>query len=190
MLGFLEYRNGMAGARQLLSGRKSGGAGTNHGDALAGAVWRKFGNNPAFFPRAVDDGLLDIFDGDRGLVDAEHARRLTGSGTNAPGEFREIVGRVQHAAGFAPTTAPYEVVPVGNDVGDGAAGVAERDAAIHTPRTLEADLFFGERVVDFKPVVDALGYRAALRNLALVFEKTGDFTHGAPGGIRRPRLGG
>ena len=45
---------------------------------LAGAVLRRLGMNPAFVEAALDDGLLDLLDGDRRLVDAEHARRFAG----------------------------------------------------------------------------------------------------------------
>src|ERR1019366_1866790 len=44
----------------------------------------------------------------------------------------------------------------------------------------ETDFLFGERIVDFEPVVDAIGDGAPLGDLAAVFEEAGDFTHGEP----------
>ena len=55
----------------------------------------RLGTDLAFLEGAVDDGLLDLLDGDRRLVDAQHARGFAGRGTDAAGEFREIVGGVQ-----------------------------------------------------------------------------------------------
>ena len=56
-----------------------------------------------------------------------------------------------------------QVVPVGNDVVDRAAGVAERNAAIHAARGLRAHFFFRERLIDLEVVVDALGDGATRR---------------------------
>ena len=58
--------------------------------------------------------------------------------TDASGELREVVGGVQTADRFLPAAAIDQIVPVGNDVGERAAGVAERHAAIHAARALRA----------------------------------------------------
>ena len=108
------------------------------GDALAGARGGGLGTDPAFFEGAIDDGLFDLLDGDRRLVDAEHAGGFAGRGADAAGEFGEVVGGVQLADGLAPAAAVDQIVPVGNDVGERAAGVAEGDAAIHAARALRA----------------------------------------------------
>ncbi len=112
--------------------------------------------------RVVDDGLLDLLDGHRRLVDAQHAGGFARRRADAAGEFRKIVGRVQHANGFAPAAAIHQVVPVGNDVGERAAGVAEGHAAIHAAGALRAELVFGKVEIDLEPVVDALGDRTPL----------------------------
>ena len=59
--------------------------------------------NAAFFEGAIDDGLLDLLDGDRRLVDAEHAGGFARRGADAAGEFGEIVGGVQ-TAGWLPAS--------------------------------------------------------------------------------------
>lgn len=42
---------------------------------------------PAGFERVVDDGALDVLDGDGRLGDAEHARALARRGAHATREF-------------------------------------------------------------------------------------------------------
>ncbi len=49
----------VAGAAELLGGGEAGGTGADDGDALAGAMARRFGHDPAFVEGAVDDGLFD-----------------------------------------------------------------------------------------------------------------------------------
>ena len=84
----------------------------------------------------VDDVLLDVLDRDRIVVDVEHARLLARRRADAAGELREVVRRVQALDRLAPAVAVHEVVPVGDDVPERAALVAERDAAIHAARAL------------------------------------------------------
>src|ERR1035441_6046510 len=98
-----------------------------------------FGNYPALFPGAVDDGFFNVLDSDGGFVDAEYAGGFTRRWADAAGELGEIIGGVQDATGFLPTAVKDKIVPVGNDVGDGATGVAEGDAAIHAACALEFD---------------------------------------------------
>ena len=52
------------------------------------------------------------------------------------GELREVVGRVQAVDRRLPAVAVDEVVPVGNQVAERAALMAERDAAVHAARAL------------------------------------------------------
>src|SRR5207245_163640 len=65
-----------------------------------------------------------------------------------------------------------------------AALVAERDAAVHTPRRLLLELVLGEGEIDLLPVADPLLDRTRRPLLALDLEKAGDLTHSWP---RRPR---
>jgi hypothetical protein len=69
----LENRDRVARARELLRGGKARGAGADDGDALAGADGRRLGPDIALVERPVGNRLLDQLDGDRRLVDAEHA---------------------------------------------------------------------------------------------------------------------
>ena len=115
---------------------------------------------------------LDELDGDGRLIDAQHAGGLAGRGADAAGELGEVVGGVQAANGALPAAVVDQVVPVGDEVVDRAAGVAEGHAAIHAAGALLALLFFGERLVDFEPVVDALFGLAARGLLAFEFQES------------------
>ena len=107
------------------------GPGADDGDRLAGQTGRVDRLHPALVESVVDDLDLDLLDGHRILVDPEHAGRLTRRRAQPPGELREVVGRVQPVDGVAPAVAVDQVVPLGNQVAQRAAVVAERDTAVH-----------------------------------------------------------
>ena len=151
-IGALEHDRVVAGACQLLSGGKTGRTGADHDDALAGLDARQLRLDPALVPRPIDDLDLDLLDGHRVGVDAQHARRLARRRAQPAGELGEVVGRVQAVDGVAPVLAVDEVVPVGNQVAERAAVVAERDAAVHAPPGLGLHLVEWEVVVDLFPV--------------------------------------
>ena len=111
----------MAGARKLLRTRHSRGARSDDSHAFPGLRRRRKGNDPAFFPALVDDEVLDRFDADRIVVDVQRAGCLTRSGTDASGELRKIIGRMQHIERLTPLVTIDQIVPVRNDVVDGAA---------------------------------------------------------------------
>ena len=85
----------MPGARKLLRAGEARRAGADDGDALAGFARRRLRLDPAFFPRLVDDRVLDRLDADRIVVDAQRAGFLARRRADAAGELGEIVGRVQ-----------------------------------------------------------------------------------------------
>ena len=125
-------------AGELLCGREPSGPRADDGHALARLHRRRNRHDPAFVPRAVDDGDLDLLDRHRILVDAEHTRRLTRRRTEPAGELGEVVGGVQPVDGIAPVLAVDEVVPVGDQVPQRTAVVAEGDAAVHAARGLRS----------------------------------------------------
>src|SRR5436309_3508091 len=92
--------------------------------------------DPPFAERALDDRRFRGLDGDRRVVDPEHARPLARRRTQPAGEFGEVVRRVQPIDCGAPAIAVHEIVPVGNQVAERTALMAERNPAIHTPRRL------------------------------------------------------
>src|SRR5205085_9109912 len=87
---------------------------SDHRDPLTG-LWRcDFRLDPATVHQAVGDLAFDRFDGDRIVLDVQRAGGFARRGTNAPGDLREIVGRVQVARGLFPVAGVDEVVPVRN----------------------------------------------------------------------------
>ena len=133
---FLEQNHVVAGARELLCTRHSGRTRADDGDALASPDRGRLRHYPALFPALVDNEVLDRLDTYRIIIDVERARRLARCRTNPTGELRKIVGRVQHIERLPPLMPVNQVVPIGDDVVDRAARLAERDATIHTTRAL------------------------------------------------------
>src|SRR5207245_4837337 len=113
------------------------------------------------------------------VVDAEHAGPCAGRGTQAARPLGEIVGDGEAVDGLAPAVAVHEVVPVGNEVTQRTALVAEGDAAVHAAGALLLELVRLEGEVDLLPVVDALGHGAPLGRLALELDEAGDLPHQA-----------
>ncbi len=126
---------------------------------LPGLARRRQRRDPALLPALVDDEVLDRLDADRIVVDVERARRLAGRRADAAGELGKVVRRVQHVERRAPLLPVDEIVPVRNDVVDRAAGLAERDAAVHAARALLRRFVVLERQHELAVVPDALGDR-------------------------------
>ena len=188
-VGALEDGDAMACPVELGGGGQPGGAGADHGHLFAGAHRRRFGRDPAFLEAPIDDGALDGLDRDRRLVDAEDARTLARRRTNAAGKLREVVGLVQPFQRVLPVASVNEVVPLGDEVVDGAAGghaldqrpgVAERHAAVHATGALFLEHGRVGVLVELLPVVDAAGRRPGQRQLARVFHETCRLAHVSP----------
>ncbi len=164
-VGALEHGHVVTLTGQLLRGGQAGRPGTDHGHLLARLHRRGERLHPALGPRAVDDLHLDLLDGHRIGVDAQHAGGLTGGRAEPAGEFREVVGRVQPFGGLVPVVPPHQVVPLRNEVAERAAGVAEGDAAIHAAAGLPFEAPRGKIGVHLAPVPDPHVHRAAGRCL-------------------------
>jgi hypothetical protein len=140
----LEEHHLMARAAQLLRRGHARGARAHDRDAVAGLPARRHRHDPALVPGAVDDRVLDLLDRDGiALANLEHARRLARRRAQASRELGEVVGRVQLADGILPAAAIDEVVPVGDQVAQRAAVVAEGHAALHAARALCRELLVG-----------------------------------------------
>jgi hypothetical protein len=139
--------DGVAGLIELIGAGETGGTGADDGDGLSGAFGGGWGvTQPSSQPRSMI-AHFDVLDRHRRLDHAEHAGALAGGGADAAGELGEVVGLVQALERFLPATAVDEVVPLRDEVVDGAAaghagddvpGVAERRAAVHAARALGA----------------------------------------------------
>ena len=75
-----------------------------------------------------------------------------GAGQMRPVNSGKLLVEWRRRMAALPAVVVDEIVPVGDEVVDRAAGVAEGHAAIHAASALLALLFFGERLVDFEPV--------------------------------------
>src|ERR1700733_8160497 len=160
----------MASPAQLLSGGHARRPGADHSNRLArfAIATRRLRNNPALIPRAIDDRVLDLFDRDRiTLADFEHTCRLARSRTQASRELGEVVRRVQLRNRILEAVVVDEVVPVGDQVAQRTAVVAERHPAIHAARTLLAQLLDGTREQELLEVVGPLERIALAHAVAL-----------------------
>src|SRR5690606_38896915 len=135
-VGPLEHGHGVTGAGQLLGSGQTGRAGTDDGDLLTGEPGRVHRGDPALVEGVLDDLDLDLLDGHRVLVDPEHAGRLARRRAQPPGEFREVVGRVQPVDTVAPAVLVDQVVPFRNQVAQRTTVVTERNTAVHAPAGL------------------------------------------------------
>ncbi len=105
------------------------------------------------------------------------------------GELGEVVGGVQPLDRLRALAAPHQVVPLRDEVAQRAALVAERDAAVHAPAGLPAQLGRILRLVHLAPVHEPQGDRAPLGQLALLgLEESLRIGHGQPPVTSRMRL--
>ncbi len=134
-------------------------------------------HHPAVLAALVDDGVLDGLDADRVVVDVQRAGRFARRRADAAGHFGEVVGGMQYFQRLFPVAAIHQVVPVGNDVVDRAAVVAERDAAIHATRALLLGFGIGEMRDELVVVLGTLlDWRVALAD-ALKLHETSWLAH-------------
>ena len=178
-IGAFEDRDQMPGAIQLLRGSQPRRTAPHHGHALPGPLRRGLGHDPALLEGPVGDRHLDLFDGDRIGVDAEHTGRLARRRADAPRELGEVVGGVEALGGLVPLAAVHEVVEVRDDVPEWTTGVAEGHAAVHAARPLLGHLIRGEDREKLVVVLEAVGHRLLAGDLALVFHESACFTHGS-----------
>ncbi len=139
-VGPLEDDDIVTDAGELLRGGQPGGAGADDRHPLARLDGGDLRHDPALGPGAIDDRQLDLLDRDRVVVDPQHARGLAGGRAERAGELGEVVRGVQAVDGRLPVVAVDQVVPVGDQVPERAALVAERDAAVHAAGALLAEL--------------------------------------------------
>ena len=174
---FLEDGNSMSGAGQLLGAGKACRAGTYNRHCTSSLLFGYLRGDPPFLEPAINNGTFDRFDGHRIVVDIKRASRFTWRGTNAAGEFGEIVGGMQHGQRVLPVIFVNQVVPVGDDVVYRTAFMAIRNAAIHAARSLIAQFPFGERKREFTIVLQTFFRREVIPFTPFDFEEAGFFAH-------------
>ena len=153
------------------------GPGADHGDALAGLHRRELRRDPALLKAAVGDRRLDRLDRHRLLDQVQRAGRLAGRRADAAGDLRKIVGGVEVLQRAAPVAAVDEVVPVGDLVVDRAAGVTERDAAIHAAGGLLLRRLLAERDHELAEMAHAIARRLVAPVAAVDLQEARYLTH-------------
>ncbi|CAB4949700.1 unannotated protein [freshwater metagenome] len=176
-IGTLEHNNVMPSAGELLGGSESGRTGSDHRNLSSGANGGKFGGDPTFGPRSIDDLNLDLLDRDRVGIDPEHTCSLARSWTEAAGELGEVVRGVKSIDGFMPMITVDEVVPVRDEITERASVVAEGDTTVHTTTRLLTYLCDREVCVDLFPIHQADGNLTTGREFTTVLQETTAVTH-------------
>jgi hypothetical protein len=174
---FFEQRHRMAGTGQLLRAGHACRAGTDHGHAAAGLFSRNLRHDPAFVPSAIDNRAFDALDRHRLVGDVQRAGCFARGGADAAGEFREVVGGMQHFQRILPIAFVNQMVPVRDDVVHRAAVMAIRDAAVHAPRSLPAQRVFCVRDHEFAIVLQPRLGIVIGAILAVEFEEAGFLAH-------------
>src|SRR5207247_10103775 len=100
------------------------------------------------------NSLFDVLDRHRVAVNREDAGSFAGSGADAAGKFREVVGCVEGGKGPLPLAAIDEVVPVRDQISERAALMTERHGAIHTTAALGAGVLFSQVEMDLLLIAD------------------------------------
>ena len=121
----------------------------------------------------VDDGTFDALDPHRLFVYSQHACTLAGRGAYTTRELGEIVRHEKAVQGILPLVLEHKVIPLGNDIGNRAAGIglAERNAAVHATRRLVLQLLFRKTRRNLLPILHSLARRTVGLRETLVLHK-------------------
>jgi hypothetical protein len=158
----LENGDGVTHSSQLLSGCQAGRPAAHDCHRLARESLRRDGVDPPLFPRFIDDGNFDLFDGDGWLVDTQDAGRFTRCGTESSSELWEVVGLMK-TFNRAPTISPADqIVPFWNEIAQWASLMAEGNTTVHASRGLPSQRARVSGTVDLFPVANSHLYWASL----------------------------
>ena len=179
----LEQRDVVALARQLLRGGQPGRARADDRDALArlragetAAATRLCSNARSMMPRST----FLMVTGSSSMLSTHDASH--GAGQTRPVTSGKLLVACRARDRVAADRPLYiVVVPVGDEVPERTAVVAERDAAIHAPRrpgsqSSASGTGSSNSFQSLKPLVD----RPLVVLVALDLQKPADFTHGRP----------
>ncbi len=170
---------------QLVRRRQARRAGTHHRHLLSRPLRRTAAPHRPGGKGLLYDAQLVVPDGHGIAVHSADARLLAGRRADPPGELREIIGFQQAAQGMRGVPRMDHVVPLGNQIMQGTAkvpplppdaGLAEWDAAVHTPPSLFPAGIRRQGDAEGLPVPDPL-QRRAVRLPPVIFQKSSDLSH-------------
>jgi hypothetical protein len=179
----LEEHDAVPGTPKLLGGGHAGGAGADDGDGLPALLARWARLDPVLAPGAVGDRLLDLLDRDGvAFADLEHAGRFARCGAEPARELGEVVRRVKLLDRGLPALPVDEIVPIGYEVAERTAVVAEGHAAIHAARALRAQLVVWQRCEELAVIARTLARVTVLGPVTLDLEERAELAHQAGSG--------
>ena len=173
----VEHGDSIARLVQAVGGHQPGGAAAN--DTYTQAVAPGLSDAHVVFLEGVlgDGGLVLAVGGGFVLHEVEYAGFLAESWADAPGELGEVVGGVEQAVGQLPVAPVEGVVPLRRAVAQGAGPMAERHAAVHAARSLQAAVAGVKGLFHFAEVVYAVVHGAVSRLLASYGQKCFRISH-------------
>ena len=187
----LEDRDRVAGAVQLLGRRQTRRSDPTTATRLPVRVAGGSGvTQPSSNARSMIATSIALIVTGSSLMPSTHDPSH-GAGHSRPVNSGKLFVACRRSIAALPAVAVHEVVPVGDQVAERAALVAEGDAAVHAARALLAQLLVGVRQVDLVPVAHPLGHGTRGLLVARDFDEAGRLTHGHPHHLReleRPAL--
>ena len=182
----LKHSDAVAPVVQLVGGSQSRGAGADDRHPLAAAHCGDPGLHPAVGKAFFDDGQLVVVHRHTVAVQAAGAGGFAERRAHPARELREIVGLRQTGQRLPPVAVPDLVVPLRDQVVQGAAaehaaeigaGLAEGHAAVHAAARLADALLLIQGRMKLRKIADALHRLHAGIHTAFKFQKSCRFSH-------------
>src|SRR5262249_13880353 len=111
-IGFFVYSYRVSGTAELLGCSQASGTGADNRNLLAAAKGWRLGMDPSLLERVVDNVLFDLLNGNRRLIDAQHAGGFAGGRADTAGKLGKIISGMQLPDGFLPAATIDQVIPV------------------------------------------------------------------------------
>jgi hypothetical protein len=112
-------------------------------------------------PKGVtDDTSFNLFDGDWAVIDPENAGGFARGRAYPSGKLGKVIGLVKNFDSLSPAITIDQIVPVWDDIPQGASRVTKRDTTIHAAGSLRLNQVILRFAVDLEPVVNPLFNRA------------------------------
>src|SRR5690606_16576080 len=152
----LEESHIMSRPCQLLGCGKPCRAGSNDSHLLTRLARWGLRGNPTFIKGAISGCSLDQLYGHRLIIDPQDTSGLAGCGADSARHLRKVVGGVQRFDRLTSQASIVVIVPIRDQIAEGAPRIAKRDSAIHASRSLTLDLLLNHGEFELLVVVDPL----------------------------------